>query len=198
MQISSPTGFPPLTGWKTIAEISKALGVQPHTICQAVARAGANGEPWVKQELMGRKRWLVDTDSEAYQYYEARWQRLATRDDAFALEEQEAPWDFVQEPDQSYGEVSFTVAEGQEVDITEYWPELCQSLQKYGLVVFVNGLEGEPEHGWQWQWGATSGNHCSNKKQAVLTALEEQLTQRFNPFSDQASEEPSLPKRRWF
>jgi hypothetical protein len=188
--------------WKLLAEVGKALDISEHTIYQVVALAAENGETWVKQEPVGHKRWLVDTTSEAYLCHAGRWQQKT--ENSQVLEYQPPLWDDEPPPwsfKEQYDDEDLVVLDPRgdlckdllkkdtEADITLFWPELCQTLARHGLVVFVNGLAEYPESPWQWQWGTASGNNCPTKKQAILAALQNRLTTK-----------PETPQKKhsWF
>src|SRR5690349_24487725 len=64
-----------LSGWCTIQEISSHLAVPNELVRITVKQASEQGACWVRKQ--GRGQWLVDTQSPAFQQYQALWQDQA-------------------------------------------------------------------------------------------------------------------------
>jgi hypothetical protein len=76
-------------------------------------------------------------------------------------------------------------------DVTQSFPELCDLLLAHGLVVYFNALAVDAP--WAWQWGTATGSGYDNIQQALLGALEYQLS------AIRSVNIPSEKKRRfWF
>jgi len=191
-----------LSGWHTVAEVCKALGVSLNVIYHETDVALAHKALWVKHRLspsLGSLCLHIDTDSSEYRQLAEKHGGLSTLASSESQASGATPLERITEDNTEFDDmmfcdphVFFSPFLELETDPTLAWSALSAWLLNKGVLVFQNALVTDRDaKSWQWKWDDLPGQECERKADAILAALDARFA-RSIPMS-QPEAAPALP-----